>query len=290
MEVLRTCKMYVGGKFIRSESGHYYQPEVGKKHLANMCLGSRKDLRDAVVAARVGLGSWSGTTAFNRSQIIYRIAEVMEGRSAQFVSELQQMGMNEVKARAEVEASIDRLIYFAGWCDKLQQVFGAVNPVSGTFFNFSVYEPTGVVAVIAPEDSPLLGLVTATAYAITAGNTAIILASEQKPLCAISFSEVVHASDVPSGAINILTGKLKDMLTHMGSHKDINAVLFARKDEKSLAELQKVSISNLKRIVCVDFENWHDSKAESPYRILDLLEVKTTWHPIENIGSKSGGY
>jgi acyl-CoA reductase-like NAD-dependent aldehyde dehydrogenase len=282
--------MYVGGKFIRSESGHYYQPEVGKKKLANMCLGSRKDLRDAVVAARSGLGAWAGTTAFNRSQILYRIAEVMEGRAAQFVDELQQMGMSEVKARVEVEASIDRLVYFAGWCDKLQQVFSAVNPVSGTFFNFSVYEPTGVVAVVAPEESPLLGLVTATAYAITAGNTAVVLASEQKPLCAISFSEVVHASDVPAGTINILTGELKDMLSHLGSHKDINAVLFARQDDKSLAELQKASVSNLKRIVAVNFSNWHDTAAESPYKVLDLMEVKTTWHPIENIGAKGGGY
>jgi acyl-CoA reductase-like NAD-dependent aldehyde dehydrogenase len=290
LEVLRTCKMYVGGKFIRSESGHYYQPVAGKQTLANMCLASRKDLRDAVVAARAGLGAWAGTTAFNRSQIMYRIAEVMEGRSAQFVAELQQMGMSEANARAEVEASVDRLVYFAGWCDKLQQVFSAVNPVSGTFFNFSVYEPTGVVVAVAPEDSPLLGLITTMCYAITAGNTVIMLASEQKPLSAISLSEVLHASDVPSGTVNILTGKLKDMLNHIGTHKDVNAVLFARNDAASLAEIQKLSISNLKRVLSVQFSNWHDSTTENPYRILDLLEVKTTWHPIENIGAKGGGY
>jgi acyl-CoA reductase-like NAD-dependent aldehyde dehydrogenase len=282
--------MYIGGKFPRGESGHYYQPVVGKKSLGNICLGSRKDLRDAVVAARAGLASWAGMTAYNRSQVMYRIAEMLEGRAEQFVAELKLMGLNEARARAEVEASVDRLVYFAGWCDKLQQVFGGVNPVAGSYFNFSMYEPQGVVVVVAPEESPLLGLVSGICYAVTGGNACVVIASESKPLCAITLAEVIHSSDVPAGTVNLLTGKLPDMLSHIASHKDIQSVLYCRNNKDELTALESGSVANLKRIIHAHYNNWHDKEAETPYHLLDTLEVKTTWHPIESIGSAGGGY
>ncbi len=290
LEILKTYKLYIGGKFPRGESGHYYTPKQGNKSLGNVCLGTRKDLRDAVVAAKAGFGAWSSATAFNRSQVIYRIAEMLEGRNSQFVDELIQMGLTEAKARAEVEASIDTLVYFAGWCDKLQQLFGAVNPVAGSYFNFSVYEPQGIIGIIAPEDSPLLGLVTTICFGITGGNSVVVLASENKPLCAVTLGEVLHSSDVPAGTINIITGTQQDLYKHFASHKDINAVLYCRNQQDVFTEIEKISVTNLKRVHHVNFDNWHDKKTRQPWYILDCMEVKTTWHPIENIGSSGSGY
>lgn len=285
-EILKTYKIFIGGAFPRTESGRYYPLTNGKQLIANMCLSSRKDFRNAVVAARAAFAGWSNKSAFNRSQILYRIAELMEGRKLQFVQELQQQGMSAVAAKNEVEASIDRWVYYAGWCDKYQQVFSSVNPVSSPHFNFSVYEPTGVVSVIAPERSGLLGLVSCLAPVVGGGNTCVALASEEMPLCAITLAEVIHASDVPGGVVNILTGKKEELLAHMASHMDVNAMLIMRGKKTAHAKAAELSAGNVKRLYC------HDESivktAENPYLILDFQELKTTWHPIENIGGSGG--
>ncbi len=290
IEVLKTYKIYIGGKFPRTESGRYYQPKVQKKALGNICLSSRKDLRNAVVAARAALEGWAGKSSYNRSQILYRIAEMLEGRRAQFVSELELQGTTKAAANKEVDVSIDRLIYYAGWCDKYTQVFGSINPVASSHFNFSSYEPTGVVGVIAPENSALLGLISTVAPIIAGGNTCIVLASESKPLCAITFAEVLATSDVPGGVINILTGNREELLPHFGSHMDINAVTYCRENHEDIKALQLAAVDNLKRVKVLG-ENVSDESAwETPYLILDHSEVKTTWHPIEHISAAGSGY
>ncbi|CAG5078588.1 aldehyde dehydrogenase family protein [Parvicella tangerina] len=290
IEVLKTYKIYIGGKFPRTESGRYYQPMNDKNALGNICLSSRKDLRNAVVAARGALAGWSNRTAYNKSQILYRIAEMLEGRRAQFVSELEQQGSSKAEASKEVDASIDRLIYFAGWCDKYTQVFGAINPVATSHFNFSSYEPTGVVGIITPEKSSLLGLVSVVAPVIAGGNTCVVLASESKPLCAITFAEVLATSDVSGGVVNILTGKSNELLPHFGSHMDINAVTYCREDKTEIKALQLDAVDNLKRIKVLSEDVDHEKAWETPYLILDHSEVKTTWHPVENISAAGSGY
>ncbi|MCE3283102.1 MAG: aldehyde dehydrogenase, partial [Chitinophagaceae bacterium] len=232
LEVLKTYKLYIGGQFPRTESGRYYIAKNKKgEQLANVCLSSRKDFRDAVVAARGAQKGWAGKAANNRGQILYRIAEMLEGRRAQFVDELIKQDSTKTQADAEVNLSIDRLIYYAGWCDKYQQIFSSVNPVASSHFNFSVPEPTGVVALIAPQESPLLGLVSVIAPVIAGGNVAIVLASETRPLCAITFAEVINSSDVPGGVVNILTGKPSELATQFASHMDVNAMVFCEDDE-----------------------------------------------------------
>ena len=290
LEVLKTYKMYIGGKFPRTESGRYYTLKSEGKELANMCQGSRKDFRNAVVVARKAFGGWSSKTAFNRSQILYRIAEMLEGRKAQFVEELMQMGSSKKEAEAEVFTSIDRLIYFAGWADKYQQVSSTVNPVSGDYFNFSVLEPTGVVTVIAPQENGLIGLISTIAPIIASGNTCIVLASENKALCSISFAEVIHSSDVPGGVINILTGNAQELIPHFSTHMDVNAMLYCGNDKKEITEIRANSTSNLKRIVVKKDIDWNTNKCENVYLITDFTEVKTTWHPIEKIGAVGSGY
>lgn len=290
IEVLKTYKIYIGGQFPRTESGRYYQPTNGKESLGNICLSSRKDLRNAVVAARGAQSGWSGKTAYNRSQILYRIAEILEGRRAQFISELEQQGSNKAAANKEVDAAIDRLIYYAGWCDKYTQVFGAINPVATSHFNFSSYEPMGVVGLIAPESSSLLGIISVVAPVMAGGNTCIVLASESKPLCAITFAEVLATSDVPGGVVNILTGNAKELLPQFGSHMDINAVTYCREDKAIVKTLQLDAIDNLKRIKILKEDVTNEDKWENPYLILDHTEVKTTWHPIENISAAGSGY
>ncbi|HEY5719748.1 MAG TPA: aldehyde dehydrogenase family protein, partial [Gammaproteobacteria bacterium] len=216
--VLKTYKIYVGGKFPRSESGRYYQVvDRDRRTLANICLSSRKDFRDAVVAARTAFKGWSTSSAYLRGQILYRIAEMLEGRRGQFVDELYAQGGTRAAAAAEVDATTDLLVYYAGWADKYQQVFSSVNPVASSHFNFSLREPTGVVSLLAPEDSPLLGLVASLAPIITGGNTCVVLASESRPLAAVSFAEVLHSSDVPAGVVNILTGRQAELLEHFAS-------------------------------------------------------------------------
>lgn len=290
LEVLKTYKIYIGGKFPRTESGRYYETKGAKnKLLANICLSSRKDFRNAVVAARSAQGGWSERTAFNRSQILYRIAEMLEARSAQFIQEIKDQGATEKMAQKEVELSIDRLVYYAGWCDKYVQVASSVNPVSSSHFNFSTLEPIGVVSVIVPEESSLLGLVSIVAPIIAGGNTVVALASTSKPLCAISFAEVLNSSDVPGGVVNILTGEKAELTSHMASHMDVNAVVYCGSDISLYSEIQEGAVDNVKRTFMYD-RDWFKTEEQGLEFITDLQEVKTTWHPIENIGGASSTY
>jgi len=279
--VAKTYKIYIDGKFPRTESGRYVALEDGKgRVIANVCRGSRKDFRNATVAARKAQPGWAGSSAYLRGQILYRIAEMLEGRREQFIAELQVQGLTQRAALQEVDTSIDRLIYFAGWADKYQQVFSAVNPVSSSHFNFSVLEPTGVVSILAPDDSGLLGLVSNVAPAIAGGNTCVVLASETMPLCAISLAEVLHASDVPGGVVNILTGFRAELTEHFASHMDVNAIVWCDGGKKTAGEVQRVAAENVKRVIRRTRVDWSKDDAQDPYLIRDTQEVKTTWHPI----------
>ena len=291
VEVLKTYKIYIGGQFPRTESGRYYTPKnKAGEALANVCLSSRKDFREAVVAARGAFGGWSAKAAFNRGQILYRIAEMLEGRKAQFIDELIKQDSTLAQAEIEVNLSIDRLIYYAGWCDKFQQVFGSVNPVASSHFNFSVPEPTGVVSIIAPQQTSLLGLISVIAPVIAGGNTCIVLASEAKPLCAVTFAEVIHSSDVSGGVMNILTGKPDELVKYFADHMDVNAMVYCENDVETQKLIQEKSSLNVKRVVLYNKINWMTEEAENPYMIMDTQEIKTTWHPIENIGGAKAGY
>lgn len=291
LEVLKTYKIYIGGQFPRTESGRYYTPvnEKGNK-LANVCLSSRKDFREAVVAARAAFSGWSTRAAFNRSQILYRMAEMLEGRKAQFMEEMIVQDSTKSKAEKELNLAIDRLIYYAGWCDKFQQLFSAVNPVASSHFNFSVPEPMGVVAVIAPQQDSLLGLVSVIAPVIAGGNTCVVLASETKPLCAVTFAEVLNSSDLPGGVVNILTGKPSELLSWFTDHMDVNATIYCEKNSDVQKTIREKSASNLKRIFFYDQISWESAEGQSPYLIMDTQEIKTTWHPVENIAGAGGGY
>jgi len=278
--VAKTYKIYIGGKFPRTESGRYFALQDGKDNvIANMCRGSRKDFRNAVVAARSAQPGWAKASAYLRGQILYRIAEMLEGRREQFIAELQQQGSTVRAAEKEIDLSIDRLIYYAGWTDKYQQVFSSVNPVSSSHFNFSVLEATGVVSILAPDDSSLLGLISNIAPAIAGGNTCVVLASESKPLCAISFAEVLHASDVPAGVVNILTGFRAELTEFFASHMDVNAVIYCDGGKALAKEVQTLAADNIKRVIERTRVDWLRD-AENPYLIRDTQEVKTTWHPI----------
>lgn len=291
LEVLKTYKIYIGGQFPRTESGRYYTPtDKTGKVLANVCLSSRKDFREAVVAARGAFGGWSARAAFNRGQILYRIAEMLEGRKAQFIDELIQQDATKAQAENEVHTAIDRIIYYAGWCDKFQQVFSSVNPVASSHFNFSNPEPTGVVSIIAPQNTSLLGLVSVIAPVIAGGNTCIVLASETKPLCAVTFAEVLNSSDVSGGVVNILTGKSSELAKYFADHMDVNAMVYCATDVETIKMIQDRSALNVKRILLWNKINWNTDEAENPYLIIDAQEIKTTWHPIENIGGAKAGY
>ena len=291
LEVLKTYKIYIGGQFPRTESGRYYVATNSKKeNLANVCLGSRKDFRDAVEKARSAFGGWSGRAAFNRGQILYRIAEMLEGRKAQFIDELMKQDSSRVQAEKEVNLCIDRLIYYSGWCDKFQQLYSSVNPVASSHFNFSVPEPTGVVAAIAPQNDSLLGLVSVIAPIIAGGNACIVLASTAKPLCAVTFAEVLNSSDLPGGVVNILTGKVAELAPFFADHMDVNATVFCEADADTQKMIKEKSALNVKRVVLYDKVKWNDATGQSPYFIMDLQEIKTTWHPIENIGGAKAGY
>lgn len=291
LEVLKTYKIYIGGQFPRTESGRFYNLKNKKgESLANMCLSSRKDFRNAVVAARGASGGWSGRAAFNRSQILYRIAEMLEGRKAQFIDELIKQDSSKADAEIEVNMAIDRLIYYSGWSDKFQQIFSSVNPVASSHFNFSAPEPTGVVAVIAPQYSSLIGLVSVIAPVIAGGNTCIVLASHSKPLCAVTFAEVLNSSDLPGGVVNILTGKIDELAPQFADHMDVNAIVFCEKDNNLKKLIQEKAVQNVKRVFHYEKINWDTDEGQSPYFIQDLQEIKTTWHPIENIGGAKAGY
>lgn len=282
LDINKTYKLYIGGKFPRTESGRYYTINNSSGNLiANMCLASRKDFRNAVVIARKAQNSWANTTALNKGQILYRIAEILEGRKEQFILELIAQGEARKVAQKEVETAIDRLVYYAGWSDKYQQLFSAVNPVSSSHFNFSSLEPVGVVSIIAPEEQSLLGLVSVIAPAIVGGNTVVVLASESKPLTSISFAEVLNSSDVSGGVVNILTGNKAELVSHMASHMDVNAIVYCGKDEKELKEISELASNNVKRTIFYKKSNWENKLCESPYFIEKTQEVKTTWHPTE---------
>ena len=290
LEILKTYKLYIGGQFPRTESGRYY-PLMDKKGktIANICLASRKDARNAVQAARKAFGSWSERSAFNRGQILYRMAEMLEGRRDQFIRELTIQGFTKVNAEREVDLSIDRIVYYAGWCDKFVQVLGSVNPVASSHFNFSIHEPMGVIGVLAPQDSSLIGLVSAILPAIAGGNSCVVLASEKLPLCAITLAEVLNSSDLPGGVVNILTGVQAELLETFATHMDINAVWYAGKDKETIKLIREYASSNVKRVLVYD-KNWMAADAQDLYLISDLQEVKTTWHPIENIGGATSTY
>ena len=282
INVLKTYKIFIGGKFPRTESGRYFDVKNAKgKLLANMCLSSRKDFRNAVVAARKVQKEWQSTSALNKGQILYRIAEILEGRKAQFIDELMMTGSSRKQAKVEVELSIDRLIYYAGWSDKFQQIFSSVNPVSSSHFNFSTLQPMGVISVIAPNDFPLLGLISVVAPLIVGGNSCVILSSEKNPMVSISFGEVINTSDVPHGVVNILTGKRKELISHFASHKDVNAIIYCGRNDNEIKEIETLSVENLKRVKIYKRKNWENKNGQSPYFIEKFQEIKTIWHPTE---------
>ncbi|MFK4088704.1 aldehyde dehydrogenase family protein [Kribbella sp. NPDC020789] len=281
LEVRKTYKLYIGGAFPRSESGRAYAVTNAKgKFLANASQASRKDARDAVVAARKAFGGWSGKTAYNRGQVLYRIAEVMEGRHEQFSSEVAASeGLSIGKARALVDASIDRWVWYAGWADKLAQVVGSSNPVAGPYFDFSLPEATGVVAVLAPQDSSLLGLTSVIAPAIVSGNTVVAVSSYARPLPAVTLGEVMATSDLPGGVVNLLTGSASEIGPWLASHQDVNAIdLCGIENPDEARDLEAAAADNLKRVRRPAAEDWSESPGLS--RLTQYLELKTVWHPI----------
>ncbi len=260
LPVRKTYKLYIGGAFPRSESGRTYEAEG-----QNVALASRKDARDAVVAARGAVAKWSGTTAYNRGQVLYRVAEMLESRRDDLAA--------LCSGRAEVERSIDRWVWYAGWADKLAQVLGGTNPVAGPYFNFTIPEPTGVVAVVAPEEPPLLGLTSRLAPVLVGGNTAVVVASESRPLAAVELAEALATSDVPGGVVNVLTGRRDELAPVLAAHMDVNALDLSGADG-SAAELEQAAAGNVKRVV-------HGAAdSQSPWEIAAFLELKTVWHPI----------
>jgi acyl-CoA reductase-like NAD-dependent aldehyde dehydrogenase len=275
IDVKRTAKLFIGGAFPRSESGRTYEAkDKNKNFVANVALASRKDGRDAVVAARSAFAKWSEATAYNRAQVLYRISEIMQGRREQFVEELSLWTKTKKQAENEVDEAINRMVWFAGWADKIAMVTGSNNPVAGPFFDFSIPEPTGVVAAVAPEDSALLGLVETIASIVVSGNAVIVIASESQPLPAVSLAEVFATSDVPGGVINILTGSYKEIAPWLASHQDVNALDLTGVEKKQIAlELEKEAAVNLKRVLRPN------TKLDGLARIKVFLETKTVWHP-----------
>ena len=288
IKVLKTYKIFIDGKFPRTESGRYYQLKSKDIPYANVCLSSKKDLRNAVVAARKAFQPWSKKTAYIRGQILYRIAEMLESRKTQFLDELLVQGISKKDASKELDQSIDRIIYFAGWADKINQVFGAVNPVATSHFNFTLLEPMGIVGLLSSDESPLLGLISSIIPVIVSGNSCVVIASEKHPLSSISFAEIISNSDVPSGVVNILTGTKKELATPMSLHMDINALgIFSQNMDK---QLLINATENLKRISSYNDVQIQSNDFESPYIIKKFMEAKTTWHPIEFDFTKSSNY
>ncbi|MFI1097089.1 aldehyde dehydrogenase family protein [Streptomyces sp. NPDC020917] len=281
MSVFKTYKLYVGGKFPRSESGRVYEVTDSKagRWLANAPLSSRKDARDAVVAARKAVGGWSGATAYNRGQVLYRVAEMLEGRGEQFAREVAEAeGLSKARAAAVVEAAVDRWVWYAGWTDKIAQVVGGANPVAGPFFNLSTPEPMGVVAVLAPQDSSFLGLVSVLAPVIATGNTAVVVASERAPLPALSLGEVLATSDVPGGVVNVLSGRTAEIAGPLAAHQDVNGIDLTGASAELATELETAAAENLKRVRRPSAEDWAADPGTG--RLTAWLETKTVWHPI----------
>jgi acyl-CoA reductase-like NAD-dependent aldehyde dehydrogenase len=280
--VRKTYKLYVGGKFPRSESGRSYEVNDAKgRFVANAAQASRKDVRDAVVAARKAFPGWSGATAYNRGQVLYRVAELLEGRRSQFVDEVALgEGVSRGKAEEAVDAAIDRWVWYAGWSDKITQVAGNANPVAGPYFNLSVPEPTGVVGVLAPQASSLLGLVSVLAPAIVTGNTAVVVTSQDRPLPAATLGEVLATSDVPGGVVNLLTGHTAELAPWLAAHMDVNAIDLVGAAAEDAAALEVAAADNLKRVVRRPATEPRWAAEPNLDRILAYLETKTVWHPI----------
>jgi acyl-CoA reductase-like NAD-dependent aldehyde dehydrogenase len=281
ISVAKTYKLYIGGAFPRSESGRSYPVADAKGHfLANAAQASRKDARDAVAAARKAFPGWSGATAYNRGQVLYRVAEVLEGRRDQFIAEVATAeGIPAKKAQSVVDAAIDRWVWYAGWTDKIAAVLGSSNPVAGPYFSFSTPEPTGVVAVLAPQQSSLLGLVSVVAPVIAGGNTAVVVTSQDRPLPAITLSEVLATSDVPGGVVNLLTGRTAEMAPWLASHADVNALDLTGAPESLRVELERSAAGTVKRVLRAPAtEDW--TREPDLSRLRALLETKTVWHPM----------
>jgi acyl-CoA reductase-like NAD-dependent aldehyde dehydrogenase len=284
LDVRKTYKLYIGGSFVRSESGRYLPAtSTAGVHLENVCHASRKDFRDAVVAARNASAGWATKSAYLRGQILYRAAEMLQNRAEELVREISRStDCASQEAGREVSCAIDRLVYYAGWTDKYSQIFGSVNPVASSHFNFTTPEPTGVVVVLAPDEPSLLPLVSLVAPVILSGNAAVAVASEKHPLPAATFAEILATSDLPGGVINLLTGKRSDLLAHIASHMDVNAVVDGTGLAEIAAKLHAGTALNLKRYSAHSLKGaeWFGEKAEDPYWILDTIEYKTAWHPI----------
>ena len=284
LDVKKTYKLFIGGKFPRSESGRCLPANSpAGRHLDNFAHASRKDFRDAVVAARTAEGGWSKASAYNRGQILYRAAEMLQHRAGELIHEVaRSTGSSAAKARREVMLAIDRLVHFAGWTDKYPQVFGSVNPVASPHFNFTTPEPTGVVVVLAPDEPSLLALISLVAPVILSGNAAVVIASEKFPLPAATFAEILATSDLPGGVVNLLTGKRGELVPHIAGHMDVNAIVDGTGDAELSALLQAGTAVNLKRYAnhALASAEWFTAKAEDAYWILDTVEFKTAWHPI----------
>jgi acyl-CoA reductase-like NAD-dependent aldehyde dehydrogenase len=283
LQVQKTYKLFIGGKFVRSESGRVEPAESGGQVIANYARASRKDFRDAVGAARSAQGGWSKTSAYLRGQILYRAAEMLEMRRPELEAELvRSAAKKNGKAAAEASLTIERLVHYAGWTDKFSQIFSAVNPVASSHFNFTMPEPTGVVVIVCPNEPPLLALVSLVAPVILSGNTAVVLTSPGQPLPALTFSEIIATSDLPGGVINLLSGNPAELAPHIASHMDVNAIVDASGDAKVAAALQQGGGFNVKRYVerSLSPADWRGAAAENPYWILDTVEMKTAWHPI----------
>ncbi|MGI9018613.1 MAG: aldehyde dehydrogenase family protein [Euzebya sp.] len=282
VDVRKTYKLYIGGAFPRSESGRTYVVSDHREgFLANAAMASRKDARDAVVAARKAFGGWADRTAYNRGQILYRVAEILEGRRDQLTDEIAAAeGLTTRKAAAEVDAAVDRWVWYAGWTDKLTQVMGGANPVAGPYFNLTSPEPTGIVAVAAPQDSSLLGLVSVMAPAIACGNVVVVVAAQERPIPAITLSEILHTSDVPGGVVNILTGVTAELMPVLAAHMDVNAVDLAGVASEDLVDLEIAAADSTKRIIARPQaeDSWHT--APGLQRLRKSMELKTVWHPI----------
>ncbi|MEU6391502.1 aldehyde dehydrogenase family protein [Streptomyces sp. NPDC046939] len=291
LSVLKTYKLYVGGKFPRSESGRVYEVTDTKgTWLANAPRSSRKDGRDAVVAARKAFGAWSGATAYNRGQVLYRVAEMLEGRREQFVREVAAAeGLGKSKAAAVVDAAIDRWVWYAGWTDKIGQVVGGANPVAGPFFNLSTPEPSGVITILAPQESSFLGLVSVIAPVIASGNTAVVITSERAPLPALSLGEVLATSDLPGGVVNLLSGKASEIAPALASHQDVNGIDLTGADPALAKELEIAAADNLKRVRRP--QPVEDFTADpGTDRLTQFLETKTVWHPTGSLGASGSSY
>jgi len=290
MEILKTYKLYIGGQFPRTESGRSYLVTAPDgKAIANACLASKKDVRNAVQVARKAQSSWAAKTAFNKGQILYRIAEVLEGRKAQFIEEICSLGASIEEATQEVQIAIDRCVYYAGWADKYQALSSSVNPVASSHFNFSVPEPMGVVGLVACQQTALSGLISQLLPIIVGGNTAVLIANSTKPLCAITLGEVLATSDVPGGVVNILTGNVAEMLPTLAGHMDVNALCLAKIPTELMVSAQESAIDNLKRCI-IQTQTFSEASSQGMQYITDFQEIKTTWHPIEQVAGGMGGY